>query len=110
MRSGRFPRRGGVQPRWSHDRAEIFYVGLDGRLMAVPISETPDGAAIDRGTPVALNAPPVPLLFDGGTALPVLRGLEEWPAVPDVRISAPAALVACHAALQLTIGAVALLR
>ena len=62
---------GGAQVRWRpDDGTELFYVGLDGRLMAVPIRETEDGRAINAGAPVALNAPPIPLLFGGGTALP----------------------------------------
>ena len=58
---------GGTQVRWKHDRTELFYVGLDGRLMAVPIRETGDAKAIVAGTPVAVNAPTIPLLFGGGT-------------------------------------------
>lgn len=27
----------GAQPRWRADGRELFYIGLDGRLMAVPI-------------------------------------------------------------------------
>jgi Tol biopolymer transport system component len=58
---------GGTQVRWKHDRTELFYVGLDGRLMAVPIRETRDAKAIVAGTPVAVNVPTIPLLFGGGT-------------------------------------------
>ena len=58
---------GGTQVRWKHDRTEIFYVGLDGRLMAVPIRDTADAKAIVAETPVAVNAPTIPLLFGGGT-------------------------------------------
>ena len=28
---------GGVQPRWRHDGKELFYLGLDGRIMAVEL-------------------------------------------------------------------------
>jgi hypothetical protein len=34
---------GGAQVRWRHDGEELFYVALDGRLMAVPIR--PSGTA-----------------------------------------------------------------
>jgi eukaryotic-like serine/threonine-protein kinase len=62
---------GGAQVRWRPDNgSELFYVGLDGRFMAVPIRETENGRAIKAGAPVPLNAPPSPLLFGGGTALP----------------------------------------
>ena len=58
---------GGTQVRWKHDRTELFYVGLDGRLLAVPIRETADAKAIVAETPVAVDAPTMPLLFGGGT-------------------------------------------
>jgi Tol biopolymer transport system component len=43
---------GGVIPRWSRDRKELFYVGLDGRLMAAAV-RFEDGA-IDVGTATPL--------------------------------------------------------
>ncbi len=42
---------GGVQPHWSRDGKELFYVARDARLMAVPVSTTP---AFAPGTPRAL--------------------------------------------------------
>jgi Tol biopolymer transport system component len=45
---------GGSQPRWRSDGKELFYVASNARLMAVPISATPDGRAVDAGTAVAL--------------------------------------------------------
>ena len=48
--------RGGAQPRWRRDGKELFYLALDGRLMAVSVNATP--AAIETG-------PPRPL-FDTG--------------------------------------------
>jgi serine/threonine-protein kinase len=60
---------GGTQARWRRDDgSELFYVGLDGRLMAVEIRETENGRAIKPGVPVPLNAPPIPLLGGGGGA------------------------------------------
>ena len=44
---------GGTQPRWSPDGKELFYVGLDGRLMAVPIAVGAD-RQLEAGTAVAL--------------------------------------------------------
>ena len=29
---------GGIHPRWRHDGKELFYIALDGKLMAVPVS------------------------------------------------------------------------
>jgi hypothetical protein len=40
----------------------LFYVALDGSLMAVPIRTASNGASPEVGTPVALFAPPL-----GGT-------------------------------------------
>jgi Tol biopolymer transport system component len=45
---------GGVQPRFREDGRELFYVGLDGKLMAVPIALKERGEAPDLGAPVAL--------------------------------------------------------
>ncbi len=45
---------GGVQARWRRDGKELFYLALDGMLMSVPLTSTPDGQALTPGTPVAL--------------------------------------------------------
>jgi hypothetical protein len=45
--------------RWRRDGKELFYVALDGRLMAVAISLSANGQAPEVGTPVALFAPPL---------------------------------------------------
>jgi Tol biopolymer transport system component len=42
---------GGAQVRWPRNAKELFYVALDGRLMAVPIQIT---SAIEAGDPVPL--------------------------------------------------------
>jgi hypothetical protein len=46
---------GGIQPRWSPDGKELYYLGLDGRMMAVPIKVA--GPALEFGAPVALFSP-----------------------------------------------------
>ncbi len=56
---------GGSQPRWRPDGKELFYVAADGHLMAVPIRATPDGRAVDAGTPLAL----FPTRLASGTAI-----------------------------------------
>jgi eukaryotic-like serine/threonine-protein kinase len=58
---------GGSQPRWRSDGNELFYVAADARLMAVPIRATPDGRAVDAGTPLALF--PTRLAFGAGITL-----------------------------------------
>jgi eukaryotic-like serine/threonine-protein kinase len=45
---------GGTQPRWRADGHELFYIGLDGRLMATPISFVEGGAAIKAGPSLPL--------------------------------------------------------
>jgi Tol biopolymer transport system component len=47
---------GGAQPRWRADGKELFFIGLDDRLMAVPVILPSDGGSFDAGTPVALFA------------------------------------------------------
>jgi Tol biopolymer transport system component/predicted Ser/Thr protein kinase len=42
---------GGMQPRWRRDGRELFYLSVDGTLMAVPMTASPAPAA---GMPVAL--------------------------------------------------------
>jgi serine/threonine protein kinase len=45
---------GGAMVRWRSDGKELFYVALDGRLMAVPIAISPDGNSLEAGTPTPL--------------------------------------------------------
>ena len=42
---------GGMQPRWSHDGKELFYLALDGKMMAVAVKA---GTTFEAGTPEAL--------------------------------------------------------
>jgi len=42
---------GGLQPRWSHDGKELFYLGPDGKMMTVTVRA---GATFEAGTPEAL--------------------------------------------------------
>jgi serine/threonine protein kinase/Tol biopolymer transport system component len=48
---------GGAQPRWAKGGKELFYISLDGKLMAAPITFTSGGQSIDVGRPVVLFAP-----------------------------------------------------
>jgi Tol biopolymer transport system component len=47
-------RNGGAQVRWRRDGKELFYVGLDARLMAVPIQLASTSLQIEIGTPAPL--------------------------------------------------------
>ena len=44
---------GGVQPQWRADGSELFYLALDGSMMAVPMSQA-SGASLQAGAPVRL--------------------------------------------------------
>jgi eukaryotic-like serine/threonine-protein kinase len=52
---------GGEQPRWRGDGKELFYLSLDGKMMATPVTT---GAHFDAGTAVALfqSTPRQPIL------------------------------------------------
>jgi len=43
---------GGIQPRWSPDGTELYYLAPDGMLMAVRVTDK--GGTLERGTPSAL--------------------------------------------------------
>jgi serine/threonine protein kinase len=45
---------GGRQVRWRLDGKELFYIGLDSRLMTVPIQLPTDGHRIETGAPAPL--------------------------------------------------------
>ena len=45
---------GGAQVRWRHDGKELFYIALDGRLMAVPLRFAANSQEVEVGTPVPL--------------------------------------------------------
>ena len=48
---------GGTAPRWRADGREIYFVALDGKMMAVPVTTT--GSTFEAGTPVALFSPQI---------------------------------------------------
>ena len=48
------PINGGAQPRWRSDGKELFFIGFDERLMAVPISLPRNSGPVEAGTPVPL--------------------------------------------------------
>jgi serine/threonine protein kinase len=45
---------GGAQPRWGHDGKELFYIAMDGKLMAVKIKLDPAAQTVKAEAPVAL--------------------------------------------------------
>ncbi len=47
---------GGAQPRWRSDGKELFFIALDERLMAVPISLPSHGGPLEAGAPIPLFA------------------------------------------------------
>jgi Tol biopolymer transport system component len=67
---------GGAQVRWRNDGKELFFIGLDGRLMAVPIELDSRSGAITAGAPVPLFATRV-----GGAVQGVER--QQYDVAPD---------------------------
>jgi Tol biopolymer transport system component len=45
---------GGSQVRWARSGSELFYMALDGQLMAVPVRVAADGRTMDAGAPIPL--------------------------------------------------------
>jgi hypothetical protein len=45
---------GGIYPRWRRDGKELFYVGLDNRVVAVPLSTESKDRTIKPGPPATL--------------------------------------------------------
>jgi Tol biopolymer transport system component len=45
---------GGAQVRWRGDGKELFYITLDGRLVAVPFSVASNGQVAETGSPIPL--------------------------------------------------------
>jgi hypothetical protein len=67
---------GGAQVRWRCDGKELFYIALDGRLMAVPIRLDPAGHTIEAGLPAPLFATRVGGAVQGGN-------LQQYVVSPD---------------------------
>ncbi len=67
---------GGNQVRWSPNGRELFYIGTDDRLMAVPVRFSSDGETAEPGTPQALFATNV-----GSTAINTNR--QQYVVSPD---------------------------
>jgi Tol biopolymer transport system component len=53
---------GGIFPRWRSDGKELYYLGPEGQMMAVPITTT--GATLEPGRPVPLFQTHI---YGGGT-------------------------------------------
>jgi serine/threonine protein kinase/Tol biopolymer transport system component len=60
--------RGGIYPKWRGDSRELYYLALDGKLMAVPVKE---GADFEAGeprvlfqTPLTIPATPTAVQYD----------------------------------------------
>ena len=73
---------GGAQAQGRRDGKELFYIALNGRLMAVSIRIASTPQTIEAGSPVPLFATRV-----GGSFIlslqPAIRRLSRWPEVPD---------------------------
>jgi Tol biopolymer transport system component len=68
---------GGGQPRWRRDGKELFYISLDGKVMATSITARPESPTLEFGAPTALFAVDI----TGGPIL-LNNTAHYWPA-PD---------------------------
>ena len=50
---------GGTQPRWRHDGRELFYLGLDNRLMAAEVSAEVSGFKVGVVRPLVVTRPAI---------------------------------------------------
>ena len=57
---------GGAQVRWRADNRELFYVAMDGKLMAVPFQAATGGQSVEVGSPVPLFATHIGRVVDAG--------------------------------------------
>jgi Tol biopolymer transport system component len=84
--------KGGIEPRWRRDGRELFYLGLDGKLMAVA---TKGSGGFEAGPPMSLfqttlNAPINPTDFRYDVAADGQRFLINSPiASPSTEINSP---------------------
>jgi len=69
---------GGIQPRWSRDETELYYLGLDGRMMAVEVKS--DAAGLRLGARKALFQTP-----QVGGARTILRFRQQYDVARDGR-------------------------
>jgi serine/threonine protein kinase/Tol biopolymer transport system component len=69
---------GGGQVRWRRDGRELFYLGLDDKLMSVPVSFDARDRNIDFGTPRPLFLAPLP-----NQAAPVGITRQQYSVSPD---------------------------
>ena len=67
---------GGAQVRWRSDARELFYLALDGRLMAASVRLAPDDGTVQADAPVPLFATRV------GAAVPAIDG-QQYIVSPD---------------------------
>jgi Tol biopolymer transport system component len=58
-RSFRVSTNGGAHVRWNPNGKELFYIGPDGKLMAVAANFSSEGQNVELGTPVPLFTPPI---------------------------------------------------
>jgi Tol biopolymer transport system component len=63
---------GGIEPQWRRDGGELFYLGLDGKLMAVPIKSDP---SFEAGQPEPLFQTPL--------AIPAIPGNRRYDVSAD---------------------------
>jgi serine/threonine protein kinase len=68
--------KGGDQPQWQANGAELFYIAMDGKLTSATVAATADGQSLEIGAPTPLFVAGV-----GSAVTPVLAG--HYGAAPD---------------------------
>ena len=83
---------GGVAPKWRHDGKELFYAGLDRKLMAVKVKTS--STTVLAGIPEALFEPPgdFDVAADGKRCLVTIKVAEELPSPITVVLNWTASL------------------
>lgn len=69
---------GGGQPRWRRDGKELYYVDLNGRLLAIPIDLPASKDSLDAGPATVLFATRI---WGGGT--PLINDKQQYAVSPD---------------------------
>ena len=72
---------GGVQPRWRQDSTELYYLALDGKMMAVDITL---GAEVQSGTPHTLFDTKMTVFADWSRQYDVTADGQQFPILKQV--------------------------
>lgn len=83
--NSRISKAGGILPRWRHDSKEIFYAGLDGKLMAAEVTLKASSIDVVQVKPLGITVPTVSLSYDvslDGQRILAITELERTRSIP----------------------------